>query len=117
MADEPKYDVSISFLSQDEPTAAAVHDDLSKGLEVFFYPRNQEELAGTDGLDSMRHPSLDDSRVAVVLYRERWGTTPWTRVEETAIKDRCFKHGWHSLFFMALDNAATFPTWLPHTHV
>jgi hypothetical protein len=49
--DKPKYDVAISFLSKDEPVAAALHDKLSEGLEVFFYPRKQEDLAGTDGCD------------------------------------------------------------------
>jgi hypothetical protein len=113
----PKYDVAISFLSKDEPTAAALHDMLSAGLEVFFYPRKQEELAGTDGMQSMRTPFLEDSRVVVVLYREPWGKTPWTRVEETAIKDGCLSYGWHRLFFIMLDKESSPPVWLPQTHV
>jgi hypothetical protein len=55
--DNPKYDVAISFLAKDEPIAGALHDELAKSLDVFFFPRNQEELAGTDGLESMRAPS------------------------------------------------------------
>lgn len=112
-----KYDVAISFLSRDEPIGAALHTLLSSGLKVFFYPRSQEELAGTDGLESMRKPFVDDSLVSVVLYREQWGKTPWTRVEETAIKDGCLKHGWQRLFFMSLDDAAPLPVWLPNTHI
>ena len=54
--DNPKYDVAISFLFEDQNLAAAIYDKLSEGLKVFFYPRNQEELAGTDGLESMRKP-------------------------------------------------------------
>lgn len=69
--ENPKYDIAISFLSKDEPTAAAIYQKLSEGLEVFFFPRKQEELAGTDGLESMRKPFFDESRVMVVLYRER----------------------------------------------
>ena len=57
-AGEPQYDVAISFLSKDEPTAAALRDRLSECLSVFFYPRNQEQLAGTDGLETMRPPKL-----------------------------------------------------------
>ena len=114
---QPKYDLAISFLSQDEPVATALHDRLSAGAKVFFYPRNQEELAGTDGMESMRRPFVDDLLVVVVLYRERWGKTPWTRVEDAAIQDGCLKHGWHRLFFMSLDDAAPFPIWLPNTHV
>ena len=52
--DNPKYDVAISFLAEDISIAQAMHDKLSVGLDVFFFPRNQEELAGTIGLESMR---------------------------------------------------------------
>ena len=70
--DNPQYDVAISFLSKDEPIAAAIHHKLTEGLKVFFFLRSQEDLAGTDGLESMRKPFFDESRVMVVLYREPW---------------------------------------------
>jgi hypothetical protein len=113
----PKYDVAISFLSADEPTAAGLSNALNEGLEVFFYPRKQEELAGKDGLEAMRTPFLDDSRIVVVLYREPWGETPWTRVEQTAIQESCLKHGWQRLFFVMLDKKSAPPKWLPTTHI
>jgi hypothetical protein len=115
--DTLKYDVAISFLSQDQAIAAAFHQKLTESLEVFFFPRNQDDLAGTDGLESMREPFVRGSRVIVVLYRERWGKTPWTRVEETAIKDGCLEHGWERLFFVVLDRESPLPRWLPQTHV
>ena len=65
--ENPKYDVAISFLTKDGSVAAALNEKLSEGLSVFFFPRRQEELAGTDGLESMRQPFLEDSRVMVVL--------------------------------------------------
>ncbi len=114
---QPKYDVALSFLSIDEPTAAALYNRLSEGLEVFFFPRKQEELAGTDGLESMRIPFLEGSRIVVVLYREPWGKTQWTGVEQTAIQESCLKHGWHRLFFIVLDKTSTLPIWLPLNHV
>jgi hypothetical protein len=110
---QPKYDVAISFLSADESVAAALYNRLSEGLEVFFYPRRQEELAFTDGLEEMRAPFLDDSRTVVVLYREPWGETQWTRVEQTAIQDSCLKHGWQRLLFIMLDKTNPPPRWLP----
>jgi hypothetical protein len=113
----PQYDVAISFLSRDQSTAEAIQDKLAEGLRVFFYPRKQEELAGTDGLESMRKPFFDDSRVVVILYREPWGETPWTRVEETAIKDGCLEQGWKRLFFIVLDKQSALPRWLPETHI
>lgn len=115
--ENPQYDVAISFLSKDEATAAALYERLSEGLQVFFYPRKQEELAGTDGMESMRKSFFDESRVAVVLYREPWGETPWTRVEETAIKEGCLEHGWERLLFITLDKTSTLPRWLPRTQI
>jgi hypothetical protein len=74
-------------------------------------------LAGTDGLESMRTPFFEESRIVVVLYREPWGETPWTRVEQTAIKDSCLEYGWQQFFFLMLDKTSPPPKWLPHTHV
>jgi hypothetical protein len=82
----PKYDVAISFLSKDESIAAALNDVLGEGLEVFFYPRKQEALAGTDGLESMRTPFLEESRLVVVLFRE-----PWAKPSGLAWNKRPFK--------------------------
>jgi len=113
----PKFDVAISFLGKDEPTAAALYRELSQSLNVFFFPRRQEDLAGTDGLESMRKPFLEDSRVMVVLYREQWGKTRWTAIEETAVKDACFNGEWKRLFFIALDKSGALPKWLPEYHV
>jgi hypothetical protein len=45
-----RYDVAISFLSQDEPLAQSLYEELSKNLLVFVYSKKQEQLAGTDGL-------------------------------------------------------------------
>lgn len=115
--ENPKYDVALSFLSKDESIASAVHQKLAEGLEVFFFPRKQDALAGTDGLESMRRPFFDDSRLMVILYRKPWGKTPWTRVEETAIKEACLEHGWQRLFFIVLDSASVLPLWLPQNYV
>src|SRR5581483_11846543 len=102
---------------QDEGVARAIAESLeASGLKVFFFPKKQEEVSGSDGLESMREPFLK-ARVAVALYREPWGKTKWTRVEETAIKDRCLDMGWASLQFVMLDKKQTHPRWLPNTHI
>jgi hypothetical protein len=113
---EPKYDVAISFLAKDEPIAKDLYARLSEVLKVFYFPHNQEDLVGTNGLESMREPFFD-SRVVVVLYRDPWGKTPWTGVEETAIGERCLKQGWPGLVFVNLDQTSKTPTWVPTTHV
>jgi hypothetical protein len=113
----PKYEVAISFLSRDSGIATPLADKLQKSFRVFFYPRSQEAVAGTDGLSSMRDPFRHQSRLNVVLYRDGWGETPWTRVEQTAITERCLDGGWRTLFFVTLDAQSKLPTWLPDTHI
>lgn len=119
MTDEPQYlyDVAISFLSGDEPLALNLHEQLSETFSVFIYPKKQEQLAGTDGLESFRQAFFSQSRLIVVLYRDGWGKTRWTAVEELAIKDRMFDGGWKSLLFVMLDHQSTYPAWLPETHI
>jgi len=97
--------------------AQALYDELGKGLEVFFFPRNQEELAGSDGLESMREPFRSQSRLNVVLYRPKWGNTPWTGVEEVAVKESCLATSYKSIFFFVIEPTSEIPIWLPETHV
>jgi hypothetical protein len=52
------------------------------------------------------------ANVVVVLFREGWGHTPWTRVEQGAIQDRGFQAGWDFLICVCLDGVAV-PAWLP----
>jgi hypothetical protein len=114
-APEPGYDAAISFLVADEKIASAIKTRLA-GLNVFFYPHNQEELIGTNGLESMRAP-FKSARVNVVLYRERYGKTPWTGVELKAIQDSCLQTGFRSLLFVQLEKKDGTPDWLPDTHI
>ena len=109
------FDVAISFLVADEKIASAIKSKLA-GFKVFFYPHNQEELMGTNGMESMRAPFLS-ARVNVVLYRERYGKTPWTGVELMAIQDNCLKSQYRSLMFVQLDRKDPKPDWLPDTHI
>jgi hypothetical protein len=112
-----RYDAAISFLVQDISIATALYEQLSGSLKVFFFPRNQEELAGTDGLESMRIPFFEESRINVVVYRERWGNTPWTGVEAAAIRDSCLNCEFRNVFFFMVEPKDRKPKWLPDTPV
>jgi hypothetical protein len=81
------------------------------------YSKQQEQLAGTNGLESFREAFRTRSRLVVVLYRNGWGETPWTRIEQTAITDRCLAEGWDSLLFVMLDDAVNPPKWLPTSNI
>ncbi len=112
-----KYDIAISFLHQDEQVARDIDNRLSPNFEVFVYSKKQEELAGTDGTESFRKVFREQARLVVVLYRDGWGKTPWTRIEEGAVKDRFFKEGWDWLLFVMVDAKSTPPPWLPETRI
>jgi hypothetical protein len=113
--DQPKYDIAISFLVADEKIASSLNAGLGD-LKVFFYPHKQEELIGTNGMESMRAPFIG-ARVNVILFREKYGKTPWTGVELAAIQDSCLRTGYRSLVFVQLDKKDVKPEWLPSTHI
>src|SRR5208337_180417 len=104
-------------LQQDEPIALDLYERLSPNFDVFVYSKKQEDLAGTDGTESFRKAFRQDSRLVVVLYRDGWGETPWTRIEEGAICDRFLKEGWSWLLFIMTDSRSTHPPWLPETRI
>ena len=65
----------------------------------------------------MREKFRHESRLNVVLYRPKWGNTPWTAVEAAAIKDSCLETAFKSLFFIVIEPTKNLPKWLPETHV
>lgn len=111
-----KYEVAFSFLSKDESVAAEVNDLLQDRLKTFLYSERQKELAGTDGEKSFSDVFGKEARLVVVLYREEWGTTKWTRIEETAIRSRAYNEGYEFTIFIKLDEG-TPPKWLPPTQL
>lgn len=113
--DDFKYDVAFSFLSPDEPLAREAALELGDRARVFVYSERQRELAGEDGADQFSSVFGREARICVVLYRDGWGRTPWTGVEESAIKNRGLTHGWSFLLVISLDGTA--PIWLPRTQL
>lgn len=114
---EFKYDVAFSFVAEDEPLATQLADQFEGRLEVFLYSRRQEQLAGTDGEKTFNEVFSKQARLVVVLYRDGWGQTPWTRIEETAIRNRAFDAGCDFVIFIPLDEKPAVPKWLPRTQL
>lgn len=109
----PKFEVAISFKKEDEPFALQIKAALDPPLSTFVYSKAQEHLAGRDGLEAFSEVFKNDCRLMVVLFREGWGETPWTRAEATAIKTRCvFGDGWTHFLLVRLDDS-TLPSWVP----
>lgn len=112
-----KYDVAFSFLQEDESLATQVNDLLQDRMSTFLYTEHQKEIAGKDGEKEFNSVFGADSRIVVVFYRKNWGQTKWTRIEETAIRNRAFEEGYDFVTFIALDPRARVPKWLPKTRL
>lgn len=112
-----KYDVAFSFMAQDEPLATQLNDLLQDRLKTFLYSKRQGEIAGKDGEGAFGKVFGEEARIAVVLYRKGWGKTPWTRIEEIAIRNRAFEHGYDFVVFIPLDDPPSVPKWLPKTQL
>jgi hypothetical protein len=112
-----KFDVAFSFLAKDERLATQINDLLQDRVKTFLYSRQQEHLAGTDGEKTFSAVFGEDARIVAVLYRNGWGQTPWTRIEETAIRGRAYEEGYDFTLFIPLDQAPTVPRWLPKTQI
>lgn len=111
-----KYEVAISCTTEDESVAQELHDLLQPRVKsIFFYPENQKELIGQDGLQKFGSVFRTESRVVVVIYCEKWGKTPWTQVEENAIKEMCLNGGWARVILHSTDGTA--PVWLPRFYI
>ena len=114
---EKKYDVAISLRWTDVEVARALYDLLQDRLEVFFADEKQEAFVGTDGEESFGHIFRDQARVVVVLYRPDWGSTPFTRAEEAAIKQRAWSDGYGFSIWVPTDDAKSIPPYLPPQYV
>ena len=110
-----KYDAAFSFLAHDESLALQLNDLLQDRCSTFLYSEQQKNIAGKDGEVSFRNVFKEESRIVAVLFRDGWGKTPWTRIEETAIRDRAYEHGYDFAIFIPLDEKPTVPEWLPKT--
>lgn len=112
--DKKKYEVAISCLKEDEKVARELYDLLQPRVgSLFLYTQNQKDLIGEDGLEAFGRAYRHESRVVVVIYREGWGKTKWTGVEDRAIRDLYLDHGWNRIFVYSMDDSA--PVWLPET--
>ena len=112
------FDVAFSFLDKDKSLALRLEAKLQPKLNVFVYATRQGMLAGTDGLESFRTVFNSKSRLAVVLYRDGWGDTKFTRIEQNAIRDRGLDDQWENfLLFVTLNDSDPVPAWLPKRHI
>jgi hypothetical protein len=115
--DSFEYDVAFSFLAKDEALAMDLNDLIQDQTRTLIYSKAQEALAGTDGEEKFNAVFGEKARTVAVLYRPGWGETSWTRIEETAIKNRAFNDGYDFVTFIMLEEGASLPAYVPKTRL
>jgi hypothetical protein len=95
-----KYDIAFSFVKEDEGLATQINDLVQDRYRTFLYSKAQDQLVGTDGEKTFNAVFGEQARTVAVLLRPEWGQTSWTRIEETAIKNRAFNQGYDFATFI-----------------
>jgi len=105
-----QVDVAFSLLAGDSAIAEELEAILRPRFRVFVWKEQQRDLAGKNGVATFTELYERRAQLVVVLYREGYGQTKWTRIEETAITSRILERGSRSVFVVSLDG--TKPSWL-----
>jgi len=108
-----EYDVAFSFAQKDETLALSIHKLLATRLKCFIYTEEQKKLAGTDGEMTFNKVFSEESRIVVVFYSADWSHTKWTKIEETAIRNRGFDDGYDFVILIPTEKNLVPPKWLP----
>ena len=112
-----KYDVAFAFLKKDEHLANQINDLIHNKLNTFLYSKKQEGRALRNRDKVFFDVFAKQSRVVVLIYRSKWGTTPWTEIEEKLIRARVSDEGEDFLLLIPLDNPPITPKYLPKSQI
>jgi hypothetical protein len=116
-ADNFEYDVAFSFHSLDESIAFQLNDRLQDRYRTFLYSEQQKVLAGRNGEDKFNEIFGKKARFVVVLFRKEWGETPFTKIEQRAIRDRAYDDGYDFTLFIPTEKKPTMPPWVERTRL
>lgn len=114
---EYTYDIALSFTQKDEPLAFQIYNLLKTRISCFIYSEEQKKLAGRDGENVFNSVFSKESRIVVVLFSIDWGKTKWTRIEETAIKNKGFDEGYDFVILIPTEKEITPPKWIPKNRI
>ena len=112
-----KYEVAFAFLDKDEHLANQINDLIKDKFSTFLYSKKLEDLTNTKHEKTFINVFGKQSKIVVVLFRNKWGTSPWTKIEENAIRNRAFDEDQNFLLFIPLDDPYTIPKYLPKVFI
>lgn len=114
--DTYKYDVAFSLCKEDASFAYKLVDGLNPNLNVFFYETKQEELISKHGPEKFRKVFKEEARLVVILYRENWGKSIYTGLEQDSIIERLTIEGSEFIMMIPVDKKKT-PDWYPSSRI
>ncbi|MBN1186890.1 MAG: hypothetical protein JXB49_31730 [Bacteroidales bacterium] len=112
-----EFEVAFSFLDQDLLIAHEINDLVVDRFSTFIYSEREKELVGPEGDVKFSNVFAKEARIVVVLYRDGWGKSVWTRIEENSIKNRGRDNGYSFLLLVMLDSDSKKPEWLEYTYI
>lgn len=115
--DRFRYDVAFSFLKKDEEFACRINDLLRDRVETFFPPREEQVIAGADDREIYNEVLASQAWIVVLLYREGWGKTPETRMEESVLRNRAHEESYDFILAIPLETPSSIPKWLPKRQI
>jgi hypothetical protein len=107
-----KYDIAFAFLEKDEPFAEQINDLLKTRFKTFLNSKKQEFNDYLEQEIFLMDAFNKQSRCVVLFFRNKWGATPYTAIEEKAIRTRISKEGTDRLLIISLDNPPVVPKYL-----
>ncbi|MEO6865022.1 MAG: hypothetical protein ABI229_06195 [Gemmatimonadaceae bacterium] len=113
---EYKYDVAFSLLDSDLSYAQRLEAKLNERFTTFLYSEQKKKLTWGDGADEMMEVYGRTARAVVLLMREGYGQTFFTKLEEQAIRSRLYV-GPQDFLMMVLMEEMPSPTWLPRQYI
>jgi hypothetical protein len=108
-----KYEVAFTFCHEDESLATQLNDLICDRYKTFIYYEQQKRLAGKDGEIEFKKIFTTEARVVVILYRNKWGETQFTRYERDAIRERGGEQSYDFTLFIPTEKEITLPPWFP----
>jgi hypothetical protein len=111
-----QYDIAFSFTTQDENIATQIRPPAGPLSDVPVFEGTRE--AGRHGRGGYISAVFkEQARSVAVLLRPEWGNTPWTRIEQSAIRHRAYYHGYDFTTFIVTVPGTPIPDWLHPTRI
>ncbi|MCH8034487.1 MAG: hypothetical protein IH950_12135 [Bacteroidetes bacterium] len=108
-----KYEVAFTFCHEDESLATQLNDLICDRYKTFIYYEQQKRLAGNDGEIEFKKIFSTEARVVVILYRNKWGETQFTRYERDAIRERGGEQSYDFTLLIPTEKKIILPPWFP----